>query len=198
VDVRTGGPFVGVSFVNDRFFAMGVLGSLAVSDDGIVWTERTQQDAELYAAAFGLGLYVVGGTGDLWVSTDTVTWEKIEFPCQTRAACIGGTAPDWQPGQPGTFEAKPVLFDGQTFWAGPYMSTDGRHWQPVPVEHIPAALVDGILLRFGSDGSVSGSRDGTNWSLSTSLTDVVPAGASCSNATRCFAQAGSIVLVPAH
>jgi hypothetical protein len=206
VDAQAGGPLGGVSFVNDRFFAMGVLGSLLVSDDGILWTEHPQKDAELYAVTYGMGTYVLGGTGNLWVSTDTATWEPIDFPCAMREACIGATAPDWKPGQAGSFEFRDLVFDGQRFWAGRYVSSDGHHWQVLPAGQAPTALVDGFLLRFDSDGSVWGSRDGTDWPLHTTLTDVVPPGASCNTGTRCFVastpQAGlattdkTIVLVP--
>ena len=78
----TANNLYGVSFVNDRFIAVGALGTLLTSIDGITWTTQTSNTSStLRQVAFGAGNYVsVGDAGAIVSSADATTWSAQTIP----------------------------------------------------------------------------------------------------------------------
>jgi hypothetical protein len=73
----TGNDLHSVSFVNGGFIAVGDLGTLLTSTDGVSWTTQTSNAGgnALRHVAFGAGIYVaVGDAGTIVSSTDATTW----------------------------------------------------------------------------------------------------------------------------
>jgi len=66
----------GVSYVNGRFVAVGAVGALLTSLDGISWTEQTPVTSNsLRHVAYGAAAYVaVGDAGTIVSSTDAAAW----------------------------------------------------------------------------------------------------------------------------
>jgi len=71
-----------VTFVFDRFIAVGELGTLLTSTDGITWEVQTSgTNNALRASAYGADLYVaVGDAGTIVSSSDAVSWAAQEIP----------------------------------------------------------------------------------------------------------------------
>src|SRR2546429_1430856 len=65
-----------VGFNNDRFVAVGELGTVLTSPDGLIWIQPDSgTTGTLTGSAFGNGLYViVGNDGAILTSVDGVTW----------------------------------------------------------------------------------------------------------------------------
>jgi hypothetical protein len=66
-------------YVNGRFFAVGAGGKMAVSSNGTAWESVTQTTttADLYAIAYGAGVYVAGGYNGTMVYFDGDEWNDI-------------------------------------------------------------------------------------------------------------------------
>ncbi len=175
-----------VAFVNGHFFALGILGGLLVSDDGVVWQDRSQKTAQNNAIAFGNGRWVVAGNTNFIVSTDSVHWEAVSIECSDEASCPGEMPAGWQPGQPVVISAFNIFFARNKFYAGKYVSSDGRKWETISdPTHVPSTFQGGVLLRFVPDNVVNGSKDTLTWTLKTDITDENPAGYTC-DAHPCF------------
>jgi len=78
-----------VSWLNDRFVAVGRAGTLLFSDDGLTWTEKNVDPANvipdrehLFSVEYGKGRYVVGGYFFTAYSTDGETWHPQAAPFQ--------------------------------------------------------------------------------------------------------------------
>jgi hypothetical protein len=83
-----------VAYVNGDFIAVGALGTLLTSHNGVTWTARTSNTANaLWQVAYGAGTYVaVGDGGTIISSVDSATWSKQTSPT-TQALytiCFGG------------------------------------------------------------------------------------------------------------
>lgn len=78
----TANNLYGVSFVNDRFIAVGALGTLLTSIDGITWTTQSSNtNSTLRQVAFGADNYVsVGDAGAVVSSVDATTWTAQTIP----------------------------------------------------------------------------------------------------------------------
>ncbi len=72
----------GVSYVNGRFVAVGAVGALLTSLDGISWTEQTPVTSNsLRHVAYGAATYVaVGDAGTIVSSTDAAAWTSQTIP----------------------------------------------------------------------------------------------------------------------
>ena len=67
-----------VSYINNKFFAVGDDGKIAYSTDGKIWTAViTAFTDTIYGIAYGDGMYVIAGTFIFKHSTDLMTWTDI-------------------------------------------------------------------------------------------------------------------------
>jgi hypothetical protein len=71
-----GNNLSGVAYGNGTFVAVGELGTILTSPDGVTWTIRTSgTSAYLSGVAYGNGTFVaVGELGTILTSPDGVTW----------------------------------------------------------------------------------------------------------------------------
>lgn len=76
-----------ISYADGVFVAVGDNGMIAVSEDGMAWTDRTQAGIQAGSAAFAQGTWVVAGRrwngsgfdASCVLSTDTETWTACPF-----------------------------------------------------------------------------------------------------------------------
>ncbi len=190
------------AFAGERWFTGGILGYVATSLDGLAWSIQKLQDGSINGLAFGNGVYVAAGNLAFWVSSEGQTWEQVNIMCDSAATCPGVTPPGSTFPQPGIVAIDHIFFAQQKFFAGSsssgyhFASTDGRQWQVVPLGQLsPDLYVGGQFLAVTTDGAVQGSADGTNWTLSTTLTDNNPDGRSCAS-DRCFVWEQNVILIP--
>jgi len=80
----TGNPLFGVTYGKGTFVAVGDVGTILTSPDGVTWTERSSgMDDYLTAIAYGEGTFVAAGLfGTILTSPDGVTWTQ-RFPGTT-------------------------------------------------------------------------------------------------------------------
>jgi hypothetical protein len=142
--LREGAPNAGnaVAFGNNRFVAVGDLGGVATSKDGVVWEpESSGQTNSLRSVTFGNGLFVaVGLKGVILASGDGV---------------------DWRPMPSGTTETlSQVIFADERFIAAGRFSTfsspDGFTWNSAEIPW-PSRLVNSVA--YGNGRYVAGTDD---------------------------------------
>ena len=158
-----GNSFNGVAFGNGVFVAVGQLGTIMVSSDGVGWQIRPSGVRDnLSAVAFGNGMFVaVGENGTILISPNGF---------------------NWTPGTSVTVNSFYVLSD-VTFGAGVFVvtggdkiftSSDGVNWTTTTLVQDPNSLAkyvvriaygNGIFIAVGGDTRIT-STDGINWSVS--------------------------------
>src|SRR5690606_7408945 len=79
-------PFVSlrsVSFINNKFIAVGNNSTIYTSSDAVTWTKLTLDNSMFYNFAdisYGNHVYVaLGYGGDLWTSTDEINWTAQDW-----------------------------------------------------------------------------------------------------------------------
>ena len=146
----------------------GLLGSLPGPQTGIAWTSRTSgfSATSISAAAFGNGLYLVGGgLGKLSTSTDGVTWtlRTSGFGTNDIAGLAFGN---------GIYVA--VGFDPSTFAPILTTSPDGATWTVRTIGFTVGGGVscvtfgNGTFVAANYSGELATSTDGTTWTVRTS------------------------------
>ncbi len=131
-----------VDFAGGLFFGFGFR-TLAVSADGVSWTEGSSDLLQFGSAAYGNGRYVLAGNGPMQVSEDGRSWVSVDVPCDIQDLCI--TDPS---GNVGQGVHRHLLFIEGAFYADQVWSTDGTRWQTLPGRY-PAAYVGGRFLGGG-------------------------------------------------
>ncbi len=145
-----------VAFLNDRFFAVGDDGFIAISADGSNWQVRALSTTRrFYDVVYGAGKYIaVGARGIIFSSADGSVWKQENS------------------GTPDRLEA--ALYTGKYFIAAgengtTLVSTDGSHWAAA-ADRISADL-DGmvttsdLVVAVGKDGTILTSTNGVNFSI---------------------------------
>ena len=67
--------------MNNTFITLGAQGVINTSTDGSSWTRRTVNQTlgnnyQINAVGFGNGVYVAVGDGEVFVSSDSITWDQ--------------------------------------------------------------------------------------------------------------------------
>lgn len=160
--------WVGVRFVNDRFFAIGAFQISAYSKDGINWTKITlpsstnYNDAAYYRdIAYGNGKYVAVGERAISYSEDGINWTKASAPTTEEGQWVSVTYGD------GRFVAIPYS-NRTTTQSGLYAySEDGINWK---TNSVPNNCVwkcvhyeKGRFIMVGKGTGIAISTDGINW-----------------------------------
>ena len=137
-------------WLNNHFVAVGDNGTILFSNDGHMWSSKESGTTEyLWAAAYGKGLYVVGGYFLTLCSTDGETWTSVDVP----------------------FQVKSLVYDKGWFYAfgtsdTMLISPDGINWQQIPsistIFWIPEVTVSPVGFVALCDGSIYYSRPSTN------------------------------------
>ncbi|MDP3207780.1 MAG: hypothetical protein Q8M65_01400, partial [Rhodoglobus sp.] len=158
VPTPQGNSLVKVAYLNGRFLAGGVRGTVLSSADGETWeTVRLGVSQTVFAFAFGNSTYVaLTSFSGLWTSPDTLTWTQRD----TRAGADGS------------------YFSAITFGLGRFVavggggliatSTEGKTWTSVVTNTTePFSAVTfggGKFIALGTGGRTYVSSDGVIWS----------------------------------
>jgi hypothetical protein len=161
----------GLAYGNGTFVAVGDLGTILSSSDGITWFPRSVSGTDLWlkSVAYGNGSFVaVGDFGAVLTSTDGITWitrvePTVDPPGSSLSFVVYGnglfvavgwnlilTSPDgisWTDRSPGT----KGWFSGVAYGNGLFVAVGGYG----------ANLAQGLFL-----GTIHTSRDGVTWVLS--------------------------------
>ena len=151
-----------------KFVAVGDLGTIVTSEDGITWTPQNSGDPDstLFGIAYGNGIFVaVGfdyflGTGTVLTSPDAVTWAPQTSGTTSALFGVGSAN--------GLFVA--VGNNGTIL-----TSLDGVTWTPQTsntVEFLSTVTFgSGKIVVVGDQGTIVTSPDGLNWTPQTSGTN---------------------------
>lgn len=160
--------WVGVRFVNGRFFAIGAFQISAYSKDGINWTKITlpsstnYNDAAYYHdIAYGNGKYVAVGARAISYSEDGINWTKASAPTTEEGQWFSVTYGD------GRFVAIPNSDLSSTQSKLYAYSEDGINWK---TNSVPNNCVwkcvhyeKGRFIMVGKGTGIAISTDGINW-----------------------------------
>ena len=171
-----------VIYGNGLFVAVGTIGTILTSTDGITWTQQVSPTTQnLNAVAYGNGLYVaVGDNGIIMTSTDGITWTEQTSPTTTRRDVIyaNGLFVDgitWtEQTSPTTtnwlVDGRDVIYANGLFVAvgtgGIVTSTDGINWEKryVPLGYIMAVTyANGLFVTVTNFDGILTSPDGITW-----------------------------------
>jgi len=187
--------YAGVAQGNGRFVAVSPSG-LAVSTNGIDWSEPFIPNTSANAVTFAFGKFFIGTSSYIRFSSDGLTWTDATntFAADVRAFAFGGgrlvglasfgTA--WWTDDGSTWQR--TIFIGSGFWIsatygnGLYVgleehssliwtSTNGSNWVQRLVgdySHSGVSFADGQFILAGTFGHIFTSPDGTNWTARTS------------------------------
>lgn len=152
-----GNPLRSVCFGNGVFVAVGDMGTIVSSRDGLTWTKRHHSStALLITVTYGNGLFLAGGYSDygrvpLYHSPDGEQWREIKT--------VGGDVRHLTYGD-GTFAA---IIGGEHL----HVSRDGTRWTATGIRHTNTNAVTfgkGVFVLAGSYGIVTASSsDGKRW-----------------------------------
>lgn len=110
--------------VNERFFAFTTRQQIFTSTEGITWSRATIETGQVGSVAFGNGLYVMGGSGPLQISSDGKAWQSRPLDCALPGACIsdpsGGINQGFHPN---------ALFVAGQFFVDRLSSPDAEVWR---------------------------------------------------------------------
>jgi hypothetical protein len=161
--------FQAITYGNGTFVAVGNLGTVFTSTNGLDWTRRKLPDIieaidqDLFGVAYGAGRFVAVGSGRAYYSSEGVEWTAAEFADTDTLYGIAYGA--------GRFVAV-----GRGLI---YTSTDGAVWTMAGVNQVDGgfygvAFGGGIFVAVnGNDGAIYTSTDGLAWNGS-SLTNGLP------------------------
>ena len=81
ISMSRNGTMFGVNFLNNSFITLGAMGVINTSSDGSSWIRRTVNQTlgnnyQINAVGFGNGVYVAVGDGEVFVSSDSITWDQ--------------------------------------------------------------------------------------------------------------------------
>ena len=157
---------LGISYLNNTYFATGAAGTILLSQDGRTWstgsTGTSNTINDLYGVAFGNGKYVaVGAGGTVLVSTDGLTWSVLSSITNADIFDI-------------LFDSTIGTFVAVGTGGSVLVSSDGLTWTVV-TQIITAAInkiasFNGTLYAVGSGGAIITSNDGMTWTMLTSGT----------------------------
>lgn len=152
------------AFGNGMFVAVGDIGNVLTSSDGMSWTHRNiGSAAQLNCVIFAAERFVVGGTYDrktgrtpIYVSFDGVGWRPAESGVTLKGAIVSIAYGD------GRFVAADLRGSILT-------SSDGLNWQTsswtIPAGDFPNSLAfgNGVFILTGRKDKVWISADGRTW-----------------------------------
>jgi phospholipase/lecithinase/hemolysin len=169
----TGNHLSAITYGNGQFVAVGDLGTIVTSADGLTWAERHSGTTNgLTTIAYGNGRFVAAGAGVIVTSADGVNWIVRPFL-----------------GNGGLFNTSAIVYGNGQFVAweqadsgkpGILTSIDGVEWQwafwPLDSNIFAIAHGDGQFVAVGassanSSGAIATSDDGVNWVQRPSGTD---------------------------
>jgi len=190
----------GVTYGNGTFVAVGEVGTILTSTDGVTWDTKTSGTTQgLEGVTYGNGTFIaVGGSGTILTSTDGVTWNTRTSETTNHLygvtngngtfVAVGGsgtilTSSDgvtWSTRTSGTTQGlHGVTYGNGTFvavgWYGTILtSTDGVTWTERTSGYFyileGVAYCDGTFIAVGTSGTILTSPDGVNWNTRTSGT----------------------------
>ena len=154
-----------IAYGNGMYVAVGTVGKMATSTDGITWTAVTTTlfdniiggttvKSVIYAIAYGNGKFVAGGQfGKMAVSIDGTTWTAVTDS---------------------TFTIYSIVYDNGKFVAGGNngkmaTSTDGTTWTAVADSTFGTSTINAIayangkFVAGGTDGKMATSTNGETW-----------------------------------
>ena len=143
----------------NRYVAVGELGTIVSSDDGINWVRRSSPtNWSLKGVTYGQSLFVaVGLLGTVVTSGDGITWKSE--PSGIYAPALNDVAYG-----NGTFVAVMDQWGGTT---GTLISHDGHQWMtagPLIGKNLRGVtFANGTFLAVGNDGVAFSSVTGSNW-----------------------------------
>ncbi|MFA6442008.1 MAG: hypothetical protein WCV99_06720 [Sterolibacterium sp.] len=161
------GAFYGMSFVNDRFVAVGHSGTIMYSLDGKTWTDVSDPlGGSLYGVAYGNCVYVITGgnnAGVVYRSYDGAHWSKAAItpypssfgPWGLFEVAFGN----------GLFVAGGSGWDGSKWTSVILTSPDGLIWTPQTLgnDFSVTSLTFGNGVFLALAGTVYSSSDGKTW-----------------------------------
>ena len=166
------GVFYGMSFVNDRFVAVGHSGTIMYSLDGKSWTDVSDPlGGSLYGVAYGNCVYVITGgnnAGVVYRSYDGANWTKVAIapypssfgPWGLFEVAFGN----------GVFVAGGSGWDGSKWTSVLLTSTDGLTWTPQAFgnDYSITSVTFGNGAFLALAGSIYASLDGKTWTQASS------------------------------
>ncbi|HUR46629.1 MAG TPA: hypothetical protein VMZ27_12190 [Candidatus Saccharimonadales bacterium] len=187
--------YVGVAQGNMRFVAVSPSG-LAISTNGIDWSEPFIPNTSANAITFAFGKFFIGTDTDIRFSTDGLIWTVATntFSAGVRAFAFGGgrlvglgsASSAWGTADGSTWTR--TLFNATGNWISAaygngmfvglvdnstliWTSTDGSNWVQRIVgdySHLGVSFADGQFILAGTFGHIFTSPDGTNWTARSS------------------------------
>jgi hypothetical protein len=151
VDVTDPGALAGAVYSGKRFFAFSTGTELLTSTDGEAWTTVDLSTTVMpLDVTFGLGQYLLVGSGRLQRSTDGVNWQATSVDCALPGACISDPSGNVLQGV--HYQA---LFAQGSYYIDQARSTDGRSWESLPGLYPEAQVEAYVVGRNASDGLVA-------------------------------------------
>ena len=157
--LQVGSTWFGVAYGNGKFVAVGDVGNITTSIDGIAWTQAIQVDINYNtwrSVAYGNGKFVAVGTGGYTASsTDGISWTVMRVGIDSWYDVTYGN---------GKFVVVGLGFTST--------SEDGEEWEEL--EQIEIGTLNGVVYgndKFvavgynGENGYILTSEDGKEWSV---------------------------------
>jgi hypothetical protein len=199
-----------VAYGNGTYVAVGKVGTIVTSSDGVSWTNRSSGTTNpLWGVAYGNGMFVaVGDGGTIVTSSEGVSWTSRSSGITNVLASVAyGNGTYVVVGQFGTVltssdgvswtTSGTMGFTGITYGNGTFVavggigmiatSSDGAHWT-IRVSNTTRDLRDiaygnGTYVAVGYNGAIVTSSDGVNWTGRTSGTTTLLFGVVYGNGT---------------
>lgn len=174
-----------ISFVNERFFALGQVTGIYSSPDGIHFTGGRTNGVQVRSIAYGDGTYVTVSNSALEVSHDGESW---------RAVSVDRSEAPVDTSRPSFYQGDVLFAEGSFYSEGVVSSDNGESWQPISRETpVPEAYDSGWFLnRNGSQ--LSAWRDGES-AVSATISDDNPDQLNCLS-HHCLLLSDGLLLVP--
>lgn len=193
--------------VQDRIFALGLLGGVFSSSDGVSFTGAPTDTLQLGAIAYGAGTYIAVGSGPIMVSHDGASWSAVPLDCALPGACVqvpGATAAPGDCTSAGACNTTPggfvqsfhrrALFGNGHFITDDFISEDAEHWRKISAPaRVPDSFAAGWFLKL-EPNQLSAWREQEAVMTTTVSTDN-PEGLDC-RAHRCLLFRDALILVP--
>jgi hypothetical protein len=151
VDVADLCALAGAVYTGNRFFAFSTGTELLTSTDGEAWTTVELSTTVMpLDVTFGLGQYLLVGSGRLQRSTDGLNWQASSIDCALPGACISD--PSGNVLQSVHYQA---VFAQGSYYIDQARSTDGSRWESLPGLYPEAQVGAYVLGRNTSDELVA-------------------------------------------